>query len=113
MDQPIAKEFELTFSDLNYGNDVRRAMLGLLTRVPSVTVMALVTSVLVQRETGGNLAEILDQIAKVVRGRFGSSAKFARSRPRERCPRGCSRLVPVGIGRDDVDFLARPTCRFC
>jgi tight adherence protein B len=70
MDQPIAKEFELTFSDLNYGNDVRRALLGLLKRVPSVTVMALVTSVLVQRETGGNLAEILDQIAKVVRGRF-------------------------------------------
>jgi tight adherence protein B len=45
-------------------------LLGLLNRVPSVTVMALVTSVLVQRETGGNLAEILDQIAKVVRGRF-------------------------------------------
>jgi tight adherence protein B len=49
---------------------VRRSLLGLLNRVPSVTVMALVTSVLVQRETGGNLAEILDQIAKVVRGRF-------------------------------------------
>jgi tight adherence protein B len=74
MDQPIAKEFELTFADLNYGNDVRRAMLGLLNRVPSVTLMALVTSVLVQRETGGNLAEILDQIGKVVRGRF----RFAR-----------------------------------
>src|SRR5229473_3747528 len=70
MDQPIAKEFELTFSDLNYGGEVRRALLGLLTRVPSITVMALVTSVMVQRETGGNLAEILDQIAKVVRGRF-------------------------------------------
>jgi len=70
MDQPIAKEFELTFSDLNYGGEVRRALLGLLSRVPSVTVMALVTSVMVQRETGGNLAEILDQIAKVVRGRF-------------------------------------------
>jgi tight adherence protein B len=49
---------------------VRRALIGLLERVPSVTVMALVTSVLVQRETGGNLAEILDQIGKVVRGRF-------------------------------------------
>jgi tight adherence protein B len=70
MDQPIAKEFEAMFSDLNYGSDVRRALLGLLERVPSVTVMALVTSVLVQRETGGNLAEILDQIGKVVRGRF-------------------------------------------
>jgi tight adherence protein B len=48
----------------------RRAMLGLLQRMPSLTVMALVTSVLVQKETGGNLAEILEQIAKVIRGRF-------------------------------------------
>lgn len=70
LDDPIAHEFELTFGDINYGNDLRRAMLGLLSRVPSVTMMALVTSVLVQKETGGNLAEILNQISEVVRGRF-------------------------------------------
>jgi tight adherence protein B len=70
MDQPIAREFSQTFSDINYGNDLRRAMLGLLSRVPSVTVMSFVTAVLVQKETGGNLAEILEQIAKVVRARF-------------------------------------------
>jgi tight adherence protein B len=70
MEQPIAREFELTFADINYGNDVRRAMLGLLQRVPSMNVMALVTSVLVQKETGGNLAEILGQISNVIRGRF-------------------------------------------
>ena len=70
LDDPIAGEFELTFGDINYGNDLRRAMLGLLSRVPSVTMMALVTSVLVQKETGGNLAEILQQISGVVRGRF-------------------------------------------
>ena len=70
MDAPIAREFEITFNDISYGNDMRRAMLGLLARVPSVTVMALVTSILVQKETGGNLAEVLEQIAKVIRGRF-------------------------------------------
>ena len=70
MDEPIAKEFEVTFNDISYGNNTRRAMLNLLTRMPSVTVMALVTSILVQKETGGNLAEVLEQIAKVVRGRF-------------------------------------------
>lgn len=70
LEDPIAGEFELTFGDINYGNDLRRAMLGLLARVPSVTMMALVTSVLVQRETGGNLSEILKQISAVVRGRF-------------------------------------------
>lgn len=70
MDKPVAEEFEMTFNDISYGSDVRRAMLGLLQRVPSVTVMALVTSILVQKETGGNLAEVLEQIAKVIRGRF-------------------------------------------
>ena len=74
MEQPISREFELTFADINYGNDLRRAMLGLLARIPSVTVMAFVTSVLVQKETGGNLAEILQQISEVVRSRF----RFAR-----------------------------------
>lgn len=70
MDDPVAREFELTFADINYGNDLRRAMLGLLQRMPSMTVMALVTSVLVQKETGGNLAEILEQISNVIRSRF-------------------------------------------
>jgi tight adherence protein B len=70
MDDPIAKEFALAFADINYGNDVRRAMLAMLDRVPSVTMMSFVTAVLLQRETGGNLAEILEQIVKVVRGRF-------------------------------------------
>jgi tight adherence protein B len=70
MDNPIARELDLTFADITYGNDARRAMLGLLERVPSVTVMAFVTSVLVQKETGGNLAEVLDRIGNVIRGRF-------------------------------------------
>lgn len=70
MDKPIAEEFEMTFNDISYGSDVRRAMLALLDRVPSVTVMALVTTILVQKDTGGNLAEVLEQIAKVIRGRF-------------------------------------------
>ncbi len=70
MSDPIAQEFQTTFADINYGNDVRRAMLGLLVRVPSVSMMAVVTSVLVQRETGGNLAEIFDQISRVIRSRF-------------------------------------------
>ncbi|HZD53169.1 MAG TPA: secretion system protein, partial [Woeseiaceae bacterium] len=39
LDDPIAGEFGLTFGDINYGNDLRRAMLGLLSRVPSVTMM--------------------------------------------------------------------------
>ena len=76
LDDPVAAEFELTFNDINYGNDVRRAMLGLLSRIPSVTVMALVTSILVQKETGGNLAEILEKISIVIRSRFKLQRKI-------------------------------------
>jgi len=70
LEGPVAVEFGITYSDLNYGADLRRAMLGLLERVPSVTLMAFVTAVLVQKETGGNLAEILENIGTVIRGRF-------------------------------------------
>jgi tight adherence protein B len=70
MEDPIRKEFDLLFSEINYGGDMRNALLGLLERVPSVSVMALVTAVLVQRETGGNLAETFERITGVIRGRF-------------------------------------------
>ncbi|HEY5760617.1 MAG TPA: type II secretion system F family protein, partial [Steroidobacter sp.] len=58
------------FADLSYGNDPRRALFGLLQRVPSVSVTALITAVIVQRESGGNLAENLAKISSVIRGRF-------------------------------------------
>ena len=95
MDDPVAAEFGTTFSDINYGNDARRAMIGLLQRVPSVTVMALVTSILVQRETGGNLAEILDRIATVVRGRFRLQRKVKTLSAEGRLSAWILALVPL------------------
>lgn len=70
MNEPISREFELTFADVNYGNDLRRALLGMLLRVPSTNLMAVVTAVLIQKETGGNLAEIFERISQVIRSRF-------------------------------------------
>ena len=95
MDAPVAEEFSTTFADINYGNDTRRAMLGLLQRVPSVTVMALVTSVLVQRETGGNLAEILEQISAVIRGRFRLQRKVKTLSAEGRMSAWILALVPL------------------
>lgn len=73
---PVAHEFGLTFADINYGNDVRRAMLGLLERMPSMTVMMLVTSILIHRETGGNLTEVLERLSNLIRGRFRFQRKI-------------------------------------
>jgi tight adherence protein B len=75
MKDPAAKEFGIVFTEVNYGGDARSALLGLLERVPSVSVMAMVTSVLIQRDTGGNLAELLDKLSEVLRERF----RFQRS----------------------------------
>jgi tight adherence protein B len=97
LDDPIAGEFDLTFGDINYGNDLRRAMLGLLSRVPSVTMMALVTSVLVQKETGGNLAEILQQISGVVRGRFKLHRKIKTLSAEGRMSAWVLALVPLAL----------------
>ena len=95
MDGPIAREFEVTFNDISYGNDTRRALLGLLSRVPSVTVMALVTSILVQKETGGNLAEVLEQIAKVIRSRFRFQRKVKTFTAEGRMSAWVLALVPL------------------
>lgn len=97
MDQPIAGEFDQAFADLNYGNDLRRAMFGLLSRVPSVSVMAMVTAVLVQKETGGNLAEILEQISKVIRGRFKFHRKVRTLSAEGRMSAWILALIPLGL----------------
>jgi tight adherence protein B len=70
MNDPISVEFGITFSDINYGLDVKQAFLNLLERVPNMTLMTVVIAVIVQRETGGNLAETLANISSIVRGRF-------------------------------------------
>ncbi|MBU2675881.1 MAG: type II secretion system F family protein [Gammaproteobacteria bacterium] len=96
-DDPVAAEFALTFADINYGNDVRRAMLGLLSRIPTVTVMALVTAVLVQKESGGNLAEILERISAVIRGRFRLYRKVKTLSAEGRMSAWVLALVPFGL----------------
>lgn len=70
MPDPIGPEFRTTFAEINYGGDVRNALNRLLERVGSVTVMVFVTSVLIQKETGGNLSELLESLAQVIRDRF-------------------------------------------
>jgi tight adherence protein B len=95
MDAPISREFDLVFSEINYGSDVRRAMLGLLERVPSVSVMAFVTAVLVQKETGGNLTETLERITTVIRGRFKLARRVRTLSAEGRLSAWILALVPV------------------
>ncbi|MEY3879483.1 MAG: hypothetical protein RIQ94_278 [Pseudomonadota bacterium] len=70
MQPPIAKEFGITFEEINYGRDIRDAFNYLLIRVPSMNLVAATTAILIQLETGGNLAELLDKTSDILRKRF-------------------------------------------
>ncbi len=68
--EPVGAEFKKAFDQQNFGLPLRDALVQLSERVPSLDVRFFVTSVTIQRETGGNLSEILDNLAHVVRERF-------------------------------------------
>ena len=67
---PIAEEFHETFEQQRFGLPFEDALLGLTDRVDLVDVRIFATAVLVQREVGGNLAEVLDKLAQTIRARF-------------------------------------------
>jgi len=68
--EPVASEFRKLFEEQKFGLPVRDALVNLTERVPLVDVKFFVTAVMLQRETGGNLAEILDNLSYVIRERF-------------------------------------------
>lgn len=68
--EPVAGEFRKTFEEQNFGIPLRDALLNMSERIPSLDVRFFVTALLIQKETGGNLAEILDSLARVIRDRF-------------------------------------------
>jgi tight adherence protein B len=67
---PIGVEFRKTFDEQNFGLPLKDALANMAERVPLIDVRFFVTAVLIQRETGGNLSEILDNLSHVVRERF-------------------------------------------
>jgi tight adherence protein B len=68
--EPAAFEFGEVFKQLNLGLPMRNALLQLLDRVPSPDLRVLVTAIMVQKDTGGNLVEILDRTVFVIRERL-------------------------------------------
>jgi tight adherence protein B len=67
---PIGPEFRICFDEQNYGLELRTALENLAARVPLQDVRIINTAILIQKETGGNLAEVLGKCAHVIRERF-------------------------------------------
>jgi len=70
MAEPIAREFRKCFDEQMFGSDTRTAMLNLVARVPIQPVRIIATAILIQKESGGNLVEVLDKASYVIRERF-------------------------------------------
>jgi tight adherence protein B len=70
MDNPISGEFDKALNEINFGVATHDALDNLTNRIPLDDLMFFVISVILQRETGGNLAEILENLARLIRERF-------------------------------------------
>ncbi|HZB43646.1 MAG TPA: type II secretion system F family protein, partial [Pyrinomonadaceae bacterium] len=70
MPEPVATEFRKTYEEQNLGLSLKLALGNLTERIPLLDLRLCVTAILIQRETGGNLAEILEKVAYTIRKRF-------------------------------------------
>jgi len=70
MPEPISQEFGRVYEEQNLGVSLEDALMHMCSRVPNLDLRFFVTSVNIQRQTGGDLAEILDRIGHVIRERF-------------------------------------------
>ena len=70
MPQPVSKEFGRVYEEQNLGIALEDALKNMINRVPNLDLKFFVTSVAIQRQTGGDLAEILDRIGYIIRERY-------------------------------------------
>ncbi|HJT66561.1 MAG TPA: type II secretion system F family protein [Pyrinomonadaceae bacterium] len=70
MPEPIASEFRKTYDEQNLGLSLKLALENLVQRVPLLDLRMCVTAIMIQRETGGNLSELLEKVAYTIRERF-------------------------------------------
>lgn len=92
---PVSTEFRIMFDEQRFGLPLRDALLNLCERVPSVDVRLYVIALLVQKETGGNLAEILDNLSHVIRERFRIAGEVRIRTAQGRLTAGILMALPV------------------
>jgi tight adherence protein B len=95
--EPLAGEFRRTFEEHNLGLPLDDALLKLSKRVPSLDVHFFVSAVLLQKRTGGNLAEILDKLAYVIRERFKLRGRIRAISAHGRMTGAALTCIPIGV----------------
>lgn len=97
MPEPIAGEFKFAYEEINYGVPMNEALHNLALRVPLTDLRYLVIAVLIQRESGGNLAEVLGNITRLIRARLRLLAQVRVMSAEGRMSAWILGLLPLGV----------------
>lgn len=95
---PVGGEFRLSFDEMNYGLELKSALDNMVTRVPLQDIKIVSTAILIQRESGGNLAEVLDKTSQVIRERFRLKRQILTHTAQGRLTGWILTLLPVVLG---------------
>jgi tight adherence protein B len=95
---PVGTEIRICFDEQNYGLELKTAMDNMTTRVPLQDLRIVATAILIQKESGGNLAEVLDKTSHVIRERFRLKRQVMVHTAQGRMTGVVLSLLPVGLG---------------
>lgn len=95
---PVGTEFRICFDEQNYGLELKAAMENMTTRMPVQDLKIVATAILIQRESGGNLAEVLDKTSQVIRERFRLKRQVMTHTAQGRLTGIILTLLPIVLG---------------
>ena len=98
MPEPLSKEFRITYDEQNFGLPLKQALFNMVDRIPLLDLKFFVTAVMMQKETGGNLAEILTNLSHVIRERFKIMGEVRTFSAQGRLTGYILTAVPVAMG---------------
>jgi tight adherence protein B len=104
---PVGSEFRACFEEQNYGLELTTALDNLIVRVPLQDLKIVATAITIQKESGGNLAEVLDKTAHVIRERFRLKRQVRTHTAQGRLTGVILTLLPLGLGI--ILFFINPT----
>ena len=96
--EPLSGEFRLAREEINYGVPMSEALHNMAARIPLTDLRYLIIAILIQRETGGNLAEILDNISHIIRARLKLVAQVRVLSAEGRMSAWILGLLPFAVG---------------
>ena len=112
--EPLSGEFRRTFDEQNLGLPLENALQNLAKRVPLLEVHFFVSSVLLQKRTGGNLSELLDKLASLIRERFKLRGRIKAISAHGKITATTLSIIPMGVAflmfytnRDYIEFFVK------